>query len=171
MAEPTDDVEVKVADNAAETFVQSYYPALNTPNGQKRLTEYYIKPTLEQPTEADISLNGNILSSPADLQATFENQVQKCLYEAQSFDCQVINTNYNVGIDERYIAPDKDGKKMSIMVMVSGSVKYYKDGVEGETRGFTETFLLVPNPEAQGPKAPRGLRKWLIQSQSFRLVL
>jgi NTF2-related export protein 1/2 len=59
--------------------------------------------------------------------------------------------------------------------MVSGGVKYFKSGtdeeVRDESRGFTETFVLVPNMEAQGPKAPRGLKKWLIQSQNFRLVL
>lgn len=76
-----------------------------------------------------------------------------------------------MGVDESNLGPSKDGKKMSIMVMVSGSVKYYKDGAEGETRGFTEAFMLVPNLEAQGPKAPRGTRKWLIQSQQFRLVV
>lgn len=101
----------------------------------------------------------------------FENQVTQCLYEAQSFDCQVLNKNYNVGVDESNLGPNKDGKKMSIMVMVCGSVKYYKDGVEGETRGFTETFMLVPNMEAQRPNAARGLRRWLIQSQEFRLVV
>jgi NTF2-related export protein 1/2 len=156
---------------AAEQFVQTYYPALNTSNGHKRLTEFYIKPTPASPLPADITLNGNTISDPAELQAIFENQVSKCLYEAQSFDCQVLNTNYNVGIDESSLGPNKDGKKMSIMVMVSGSVKYYKDGAEGETRGFTENFMLVPNLEAQGPKAPRGAKKWLIQSQTFRLVL
>ena len=60
-------------------------------------------------------------------------------------------------------------------MMVSGGVKYAKGGADEETRdegrGFTETFVLVPNQEAHGPKAPRGLKKWLIQSQNFRLVL
>lgn len=186
MADPTDDIQIKVADNgtrprillsgtlifpAAEQFVQTYYPSLNTSNGHKHLTEFYIKPSPTSPLQADIILNGNTISDPAELQAIFENQVSKCLYEAQSFDCHVLNTNYNVGIDDSSLGPNKDGKKMSIMVMVSGSVKYYKDGTEGETRGFTENFMLVPNMEAQGPKAPRGLKKWLIQSQNFRLVL
>jgi NTF2-related export protein 1/2 len=59
--------------------------------------------------------------------------------------------------------------------MVSGGVKYFKSAadeeVRDESRGFTETFVLVPHMEAQGAKAPRGLKKWLIQSQNFRLVL
>jgi NTF2-related export protein 1/2 len=88
-----------------------------------------------------------------------------------SYDCQVINTNYNVGTDESRLGPEKDGKKMSILVMVSGSVRYWKDGADSETRGFTENVVLVPNLEAHGPKAARGEKKWLIQSQNFRLVV
>jgi len=65
----------------------------------------------------------------------------------------------------------KDGRKMSILVMVNGSVKYFKENTDGETRGFTESFVLIPNLEAQGPKAAKGAKRWLIQSQTFRLVL
>jgi NTF2-related export protein 1/2 len=111
------------------------------------------------------------VADPAQLQSIFETQVAKAQYEVQSFDCQVINTNYNVGVDSTKLGPNKDGKKMSILVMVSGSVKYFKESTDGETRGFTENVVLVPNWEAQGPKAPKGLKKWLIQSQTFRLVL
>lgn len=80
-----------------------------------------------------------------------------------------------MGVDDASLGPDKDGKKMSILLMVSGSVRYSKHGEDGENRGenraFTETFVLVPNWEAQSPKAPKGLKRWLIQSQNFRLVL
>lgn len=186
--EPSEDIQVKVADNgkgnlftnflngvliyvAAENFVSSYYPSLNTPQGQKRLTEFYIKPTTAAPAQADIVLNGNTVSSPEELQAMFENQVERCLYEAQSVDCQVLNANYNVGLDDRDLGQDKKGDKVSFMVMVCGSVKYLKEGTDGDVRGFTETFVMVPNMAAHGPKAPRGLRKWLIQSQVFRLVV
>lgn len=89
----------------------------------------------------------------------------------QSFDCQVINTNYNVGVDEAKHGPNKDGMKMSILVMVNGSVKYFKENTDGETRGFTENVVLIPNPDGQGPKAPKAAKRWLIQSQTFRLVL
>jgi NTF2-related export protein 1/2 len=91
-------------------------------------------------------------------------QIPKAFYEVQSFDCHVVNPNYNVGVvDDAALAPNSDGKKMSIVVMVSGSVKYFKNSEEeearAENRGFTETFVLVPNPEAQNPKAARGLKK------------
>ncbi|KIN03788.1 hypothetical protein OIDMADRAFT_18029 [Oidiodendron maius Zn] len=171
MAEPADDIQVKIATDAAEKFVESYYPSLNNAKGRAHLTEFYIRPTEASPLQADITLNGNTVADPAQLQSIFENQVSKAHYDVQSFDCQVINTNYNVGINETMFAPNKDGKKMSILVMVNGSVKYFRDNTDGEIRGFTETLVLVPNFEAHGPKSPKGAKKWLIQSQTFRLVL
>jgi NTF2-related export protein 1/2 len=156
---------------AAEKFVESYYPALNSPKGRAHLTEFYIKPTESSPLQPDITLNGNTVADAAQLQSIFENQVSKAQYEVQSFDCQVVNTNYNVGVDESRLGPNKDGRKMSILVMVNGSVKYFKENTDGETRGFTESVVLIPNLEAQGPKAAKGAKRWLIQSQTFRLVL
>lgn len=135
------------------------------------MTSFYLKPSPTSPVKANITLNGNIVEHPTALQAIFENQVEKSQYDAQSFDCQVLNANYNISAAEDALGPNKDGKKMSILVMVSGSVKYWKDGGDGEVRGFSETFVLVPNWEAQGPKAAKGAKKWLIQSQNFRLVL
>lgn len=151
--------------------METYYPALSNPNQRSKLTTFYIKPTPNSPLNVDISLNGNILSDPDQLQSFFENQVAQAKYDVGSFDCQVINTNFNVGTDEARLGPEKDGKKMSILVIVSGSVRYFKEGADSETRGFTENIVLVPNWEAQGPKAARGEKKWLIQSQTFRLVL
>ena len=82
----------------------------------------------------------------------------------------MLNTNYNVGAPEHLLASNKDGRKLSILLMVSGGVKY-QDSSESEARGFSESIVLVPNWNAQGPKAPKGLKKWLIQSQTFRLVV
>jgi NTF2-related export protein 1/2 len=59
---------------------------------------------------------------------------------------------------------------MSILVLVSGSVQYIQEGKDTLPRGFTENVVLVPNRDAYDPKAPRGLKRWLIQSQTFRLV-
>lgn len=135
------------------------------------MTTFYIKPTPTSPLKADISMNGNVLADPSELQKMFEEQVSKAFYEVTSFDCHTINTNYNIGASENNLGPDKRGKKVSILVMVSGSVRYWQDGTGGETHGFTENLVLVPNWEAHGPKAAKNERKWLIQSQTFRLVL
>jgi len=160
---------------AAQLFVDAFYPTLGNPKTRGNITSFYIKPTLTSPQRPDIALNGNVISDPSEVQKIFETQIPKAHYEVQSFDCHVINPNYNVGLDDAELGPSKDGKKMSIIAMVSGSVKYYKSSEDeearAEPRGFTETFVLVPNQEAQGPKAAKGLKGWLIQSQNFRLVL
>ena len=191
MADLSEDTEVKVAtdgdwyqpfhiihtDNceAAQHFVDSFYPTLGNPKTRATIPSFYIKPTLVSPQRPDINLNGNVMTEPSEVQKIFEAQIPKAHYEVQSFDCHLVNPNYNVGLDDAALAPSKDGKKMSIVVMVSGSVKYYKSSDEEEARvearGFTETFVLVPNQEAQNPKAAKGLKRWLIQSQNFRLVL
>jgi NTF2-related export protein 1/2 len=155
--------------------VESFYPTLGSPSARTHITSFYIKPTLVSPQKPDITLNGNVMSDPLEVQKIFETQIPKAYYEVQSFDCHVVNPNYNVSVDDSALGPNKDGKKMSIVVMVSGSVKYFKSSddeeARAELRGFTETFVLVPNQEAQNPKAAKGIRKWLIQSQNFRLVL
>lgn len=135
------------------------------------MPDFYVKTTPESEHPADIVFNGNTISNPLDLAAILENQVGKSLHEVGSFDAHVLNTNYNIGLDDKDLAPRKDGSKISIMVMVSGNVTYYKDGQEGEVRSFSDSVLLVPNMEAQSPKAAKGLKKWLVQSQCFRLVL
>ncbi|KAM3075598.1 hypothetical protein ACMFMG_007734 [Clarireedia jacksonii] len=172
MTEPTEETQVDVAAKAADVFVESFYNALNSPTGRSKLTSFYIKPSALAPAEAVITLNGNIIPNPAALQEMFEKKVEKTAYDAQSYDAHVINTNYNIGVEEGKLVGEKDGGKMSIVVVVNGAVKYIsKNGDEGDERAFVENFVLVPNMEARNPKAPKGIRKWLIQSQIFRLVL
>ena len=89
-------------------------------------------------------------------------------YEAQSFDCQIINRAYPTatatGIKP---AAQMTVKDMSILVIVSGHVRY-GEGRDQPQRGFSETFVLVPNPSTERGKRRRD---WLIQSQNFRLVV
>lgn len=107
-------------------------------------------------------------TDPTEIQNIFDKQITKAHYEVQSFDCHTINANYNVAANESALALDMDGKKMSIVVIVSGTVKY---GEEGDVRVFSDSLVLVPNLETHSPKAAKGLKKWLVQSQNFRLVL
>lgn len=185
MSLPSDDVATKVSSNgkrranslwlqlcsyleAAQLFVDTYYMALN--HKRNTLASFYIKPTPTNPLNADISLNGNIVPTPADLQTLFEKQMPTARYEVQSFDCQVLNPNYNVGASDSELGPDPSGRKMSLMVIVSGYVKY-GDARDAETRGFTENIILVPNFEVRGKGRDRTGKNWLIQSQNFRMVL
>lgn len=114
-----------------------------------------------------IVFNGNIIPDPTAMQTLFQEQMPMAHYEVQSYDCQVLNPHY-VAEGVRVSAPDS-GRSMTILVTVSGYVKY------GETRGvepraFSESFILIPNPAAERNTRGRPVKEWLIQSQNFRLV-
>lgn len=104
------------------------------------------------------------------------NQMPPTHYEVQSYDCQVINSNYiTPGVEPPLAQPKGRGgaasvaKTMSILVLVSGYVRFGEERTKESwdlagNRGFSETFVLVPNPG-------REQRQFLIQSQNFRLVV
>lgn len=116
-----------------------------------------------------ITYNGNIISNAAALQEMFQNQVAAARYEVQSFDCHVINSNYIA--ENTQGAVSTTGKNMTILVTVSGYVKY-GDLRDAPMRGFSENFVLIPNPEAVNYKGQgKNVKEWLIQSQTFRFVV
>ncbi|TQS38332.1 hypothetical protein Golomagni_01163 [Golovinomyces magnicellulatus] len=168
MAKVSEDVKVRVATSTAQDFVETYYSALNNIKGRSTLAKFYVKSSTTKP---DIIINGNVISSPASLQKLFETQVNRAHYDVKSYDAHILNSNYNLGGSTESTEPNKDGKKASVVVLISGSVIYWKDTEEGETRGFTETVVLVPNPEALSKSAKGKVRKWSILSQNFRLIL
>jgi NTF2-related export protein 1/2 len=103
------------------------------------------------------------------MQVLFETQMPRAHYEPQSFDCHVLNPNYNIGASDTELGPDATGKKASLLLAVSGYVKY-GDARDAKMRGFTENFVLVPNFRGGIGNVNGGMR-WLIQSQNFRIVL
>jgi NTF2-related export protein 1/2 len=116
-----------------------------------------------------ITYNGNVLPTAIDLQKMFQDQMPAARYEVQSYDCQVINPNY-IAVNSQG-AVSTAGKNMTILVTVSGYVKY-GGSRDAATRGFSESFVLVPNHDftdvkGQGKKP----KDWLIQSQTFRIVV
>jgi len=166
MTDVSEDTEVKVAVEAGEVFVNSYYKTWNRENGGKELAQFYVKANPESPLKPDITINGNIVEDPTDLESLHQSQPSKTHYEVESFDCQVMNKNFSVGAPDHLLGGNSAGKKMSILVMVSGSVKYPDE----ETRGFVDNVLLVPNWDIT-KKNEKDKKKWLVQSQTFRLVL
>ena len=116
-----------------------------------------------------ITYNGNVIASAADMQKMFQDRIPATRYEVQSFDCQVINPNYIAANSEAAISTT--GKNMTILVSVSGFVKYGGNR-DAPTRGFSESFVLVPNHDAAKAKNQgKNVKNWLIQSQTFRLVV
>lgn len=153
---------------AAQSFVESYYPALNT--HRDSITSFYMAPAEMPGGKAlpTISFNGNQIPDAAAMQTMFEQQMPQSHYEVQCYDCHVVNPNYIAEGAQGW--PAKTGKNMTILVTVSGYVKY-GDPKEAKPRGFSETFILVPNPAAAASKQRlRNVKEWLIQTQNFRIV-
>lgn len=154
---------------AAETFVEAYYAALRS--SRATLSSFYSAPSAMpdgKPLPA-IVFNGNVIPDAAEFQNMFEKQMPPAHYEVQSYDCHVLNPNYTA--DGTEASSGVSGKNMTFMLMVSGYVKF-GELKEAEMKGFSETFVLIPIPDASGSKG-RGKRgnQWLIQSQNFRLVV
>lgn len=152
---------------AAERFVETYYRSLN--GHRQDLASYYAPASTMpngQPTPI-ILWNGNVIPDPATFQKIFEEQMPQSHYNMQGFDCQVLNPNYSSGFADA--SKSESGKNVSLLVTVSGRV-VYGDYREGDTRGFSESFVLIPNPDT-ARDGKKHIRQWLIQSQNFRLVV
>lgn len=102
------------------------------------------------------------------MQTLFETQMPRAHYEVQSYDCQVLNPDYALTGPGRH--DPMSGKNMSIVVTVSGYVRY-GDSREAVMRGFSENIVLVPNTETSNRSRGAVRRDWLIQCQNFRLVV
>ena len=116
-----------------------------------------------------IVYNGNIFPSAIALQTMLET-TGPARYEVQSYDCQVLNPNSVVADTQDNHKAGASGKNMTLLVVISGYVKYGEPR-EADMRGFSETFVLVPNPAATSGARGKNIKDWLIQSQSFRLVV
>ena len=115
-----------------------------------------------------IVFNGNTLPDAPALQTMYDQHMPETHYEVLSYDCQVLNPN--VAVDGVAGVSGTHRKKMSILVLVSGSVKMGKPN-EAKLQGFSEALVLVPNPNAFAVKGrTRNVKEWLIQSDHFRLV-
>lgn len=148
--------------------MESYYKALNLERGS--IASFYMKPNAVSARKPDISLNGERYTDPARLQEYFVTKVPTSQYDVQAYDCHPLNTNFSHNNDQ--LAPDASGSKMSLVLLVSGYVKY-GELKDAPMLGFSETFTLVPNPDLLGvsvrSKAAKS-RKWLIQTQNFRML-
>ena len=157
-----------VLPTVAETLVQTFYTALH--KDRNTLSTFYLPLTTlsDGKTLPSIVINGNVLSSPAALQDLFVHQMPPMQYDAQAFDAQVVNPNFAADGDGAH--PPASGRNMTVLVIVSGNVKV-GERKDLELRGFSESFVLVANPEAGKRGRGKREREWLIESQNFRFVV
>jgi len=170
MATLTETDYTQISTDAAETFVDSYYTALN---GSRNTIKSFYVPTVTQEngrTLPHISYNGEHIFDGAAFQERWEKQMPYTHFEAQSVNVHVLNPSLLPANGKS----KKDAERnMSLIVQVSGSLRLV-ERKEGPLRGFSDSIILVPNKEEVGGrgtgKQDHG-KKWLIQSQTFRFVV
>ena len=174
---PNQETEVKVSSEGAQNFLDWYYRELND---HRPLSSFYVNSSTKYTgagATADIVINGAQLTSPSDYEALLLEQRGgptskiRVKYEVDGFDVQVLNSNFGLACPEQILAkgPDKSGSRLSMAVQVSG-ILHLGGGADAPRKAFNEVFVLVPNWDATGPRAPRNMRKWLILSQNYRTL-
>ncbi|KAI9809835.1 MAG: hypothetical protein M1825_000268 [Sarcosagium campestre] len=171
------DTLTKISTEAAAEFVESYYPALESSRGS--VSSFYAPPSTlpDGKTLPVLVFNGNVIPNPTALQELFEKQMPEARYEVQSYDCHVLNPRYNAdGATDDAEAKANGNRstrpRISLALTVSGYAKY-GDVKDGTMRGFSESIILVPRPETgkEGARRGKAKKKYLVQSQNFRLVV
>ena len=181
MAGTAEDIEVKTAAEGAQAFIDWYYTAASD---RKPLQSFYVNgsPSYSAASiTADISVNGLVVKDPAELERLLETQANgsRVKYDVEGFDAHVLNPNFLVACPADILSQQQQQQqnrnlsardaKVSIMAMVNGAVQFGTDK-DAPRRPFTEVFVLVPNWESMGPKAPRNAKRFLVLSQNYRAM-
>lgn len=189
MAFPTQETEVKISSNGAESFVSWYYQDLNE---GRPLAPYYINSSskyTDAGITADVTINGAHLTNPSEYEALLDQQRSGAgntnghnsknkgvVYEATSYDTQVLNNDYGLGCPEHILkqGPDRHGGRISMLVTVTGTLKLLGGGhsdAQAQHVRFHEVFVLVPNWDVVGRRnPPRNAKRFLISSQNYRTL-
>ncbi|EON66682.1 hypothetical protein W97_05928 [Coniosporium apollinis CBS 100218] len=175
MAEIRADVLTKVSAEVAETFVDAYYTALQ--GSRNTISSYYTpRKTLSDGRIVPVIVwNGNHIPDAAAMQKMFEETMPYTYYDVQSLDCDFVNTGLAkeaATAANADVVSKKELEQHSPVVVIVGGYVRLEEAREGPMRGFSETFVLVPNEEkvAGKGKGKEG-RAWLIQNQNFRYVV
>lgn len=168
MATLTETDLTRLSTEDGESFVDAYYTTLNASRNQ--IASFYLPASAGPRPLPHVSYNGELLSDGAALQDRFEKDMPYTHFEPQSTNVHVMNPT---------MGPAAGGGKreaesnVSLVVQVSGYVRL-QERKEGPMRGYSDSFVLIPNKEMTGGKGTgkQGAgRKWLIQTQNFRFVV
>jgi NTF2-related export protein 1/2 len=161
---PSDDTLITVSGDVAQKLVDHYYRSIK--NDQGSLPSFYIShaDSSQIPT---IIFNGNLSNDPLAYRDML-SELGPISHDIQCYDCQVINPEYTAtdGATTRSAA---EGRHATVAILVSGTIKIGPTR-EAEVRGFSESFVLAPNPTYTKDRRKKDAREWLIQSQCFRFV-
>lgn len=164
-----------VACNVAVAFTEAYYYAFQ--KDRNSISSFYCpKQALGEDEKAlAIVWNGEEYDDAASLQSHVQG-LTHTYFDVESLDCDVLNPKH-LPASQVTNGSGNDGddlvRRMSITVMVMGSVRL-EEQLKGPIREFSETFVLVPNPEkllTNGINFDKGWQKeWLVLSQNFRFT-
>lgn len=179
----------------SEAFVDAYYTALQA--ARHTLSTFYTATDTfpDGKTVPVIAWNGNVYNSgPAFQDAYADTMPAYTYFEVQSLDAQVLNPHPPPAPPSKDLGGDAmvdgdaalaGGKKGgagkrggqqkeqqeelvgSLLVVVNGFVRL-EEKKEGPQKGFSETFVLVPNRDHSKKD---GSKRWVIQNQNFRYVV
>ncbi|EJT76327.1 hypothetical protein GGTG_06247 [Gaeumannomyces tritici R3-111a-1] len=187
MAGAAEDTEVKTSAEGAQAFIDWYYASASD---RKPLRSFYVNGSPSYAAAsitADISVNGLVVKDPAELERLLETQANgsRVKYDIEGFDAHVLNPNFLVACPDSQLQQQQQQQKqqnrgsardraerdakVSIMAMVNGAVQFGTDK-DAPRRPFTEVFVLVPNWESMGSKAPRNAKRFLVLSQNYRAM-
>lgn len=165
MATLTETDLTRLSTEDGESFADAYYTTLNTT--RSHITSFYVPTSAGPRPLPHISYNGELMDASA-FQQRFEKDMPYTHFEPQSTNVHVMNPSVGpvAGTGKR----EAEGN-VSLVVQVSGYVRL-RERKEGPMRGFSDSFVLVPNGEDVGGKGKQSAgRKWLIQTQNFRFVV
>ena len=169
MATLTETDLTRVSTEAGEHFVDHYYTALN---GSRNTINGFYVPTVTSATGRglpSISYNGELVQDAGMLQERYEKDMPWTHFEPQSVNVHVMNPSLTADAKTKRDAE----RNLSLVVQVSGYVRI-AERKDGPMRGFSDSFVLVPNKEEVGGrgtgKQDHG-KRFLIRSQTFRFVV
>nr|POE48430.1 hypothetical protein CFP56_71060 [Quercus suber] len=165
--------QTRLSSAAAESFVDSYYTALN--GARNTIKNFYVAtiPGANGRGLPHISYNGELIQDASEFQERFDKQMPWTHFEPQSFNVMVMNPSINALPEDKLNDRRAAERNMSLLVQVSGYVRL-EERKDGPMRGFSESIVLVPTTEESAGKGTGKMdhgRKWLIQSQNFRFVV
>jgi len=169
MATLTETDLTRVSTEAGEQFVDHYYLALN---GTRSTIKSFYVPTVTHAAGRglpSISYNGELIQDAGAFQERYEKEMPWTHFEPQSVNVHVMNPSLTADAKTKRDAE----RNMSMVVQVSGYVRI-AERKDGPMRGFSDSFVLVPNKEEVGGRGTGKQdfgKRFLIQSQNFRFVV
>ena len=159
---------------AADTFTRIYYTAYDSYNRMRDLPNFY-RPS------SSITWNGNTKTGVDELKELITN-MPPTKHDMQSFDCHPVP-----GMPIRYMYATSFAKcgtgtsPPSLLLTVSGNVTHGKGPtgnppatsaktIDGHPRVFSQTFMLIPDPDAPTSGKAGEVAKYFITADALRFV-